>query len=100
MALRAAAQAKPLRPMDLRSARFGLRPGHWAGKELIACSSVRRDSRSHGRDDMLKPAVSALMLLAAGGAAPPPPSGYGSVIVREQIVVRITRGPASPALAA
>jgi hypothetical protein len=46
---------------------------------------------------MLKPAGAALLLLAAGGAAPPrpaqaPPPGYGRVIVREQIVVRITRG--------
>jgi hypothetical protein len=58
---------------------------------------------------MLKAAGAALLLLAAGGAAPPhpaqappppPPAGYGRVIVREQIVVRITRGPASAALAA
>ena len=52
-----------------------------------------------------KAAGAALLLLAAGGAAPPrpaqaPPPGYGQVIVREQIIVRITRGPASPALAA
>ncbi|HEY0313897.1 MAG TPA: hypothetical protein VGC56_15575 [Allosphingosinicella sp.] len=54
---------------------------------------------------MLKPVGAVLLLLAAGGAAPPrpaqaPPPGYGTVIIREQIVVRITRGPAGPALAA
>jgi hypothetical protein len=53
---------------------------------------------------MLKPAGAALLLLAAGGAAPPrpaqaPPPGYGRVIVREQIVVRITRGGSSAAVA-
>ena len=55
---------------------------------------------------MLKATGAALLLLAAGGAAPPrpaqappsPPPGYGQVIVREQIVVRITRGPATVAL--
>jgi hypothetical protein len=54
---------------------------------------------------MLKAAGAVLLLLAAGGAAPPRPAqapapGYGRVIVREQIVVRITHGPATPALAA
>ena len=53
---------------------------------------------------MLKAAGAVLLLLAAGGAAPPRPAqapapGYGRVIVREQIVVRITHGPATPALA-
>lgn len=56
---------------------------------------------------MLKESGAALLLLAAGAAAPPrpaqappaPPPGYGRVIVREQIIVRISRGTASAALA-
>jgi hypothetical protein len=58
----------------------------------------------YGRDGMLKTGGAALVLLAAGGAAPPrppaPPPGYGRVIIREQIIVRITRGPSSQAVAA
>jgi hypothetical protein len=54
-----------------------------------------------GRYGMLRAAGAALLLLAAGGAAPPrppaPPPGFGRVIVREQIIVRITRGPSSAA---
>jgi hypothetical protein len=58
---------------------------------------------------MLKAAGAALLLLAAGGGAAPrpaqapppsPPPGYSRVIVREQIVVRIARGPATAAFAA
>ena len=52
---------------------------------------------------MLKGAGAALLLLAAGGAAPPrppaPPPGYGQIVIREQIIVRITRGAANQALA-
>ena len=56
---------------------------------------------------MLKAGGAMLLLLAAGGAAPPraaqapppPPPGYGQVVVRGQIIVRITRGTAAAAMA-
>lgn len=66
----------------------------------------KRPTRSagDGRHQMLRAAGAALLLLAAGGAAPPrpapPPPGYGRVIIREQIVVRISRGGPGPAFAA
>lgn len=71
---------------------------------LMACSSGGREVPDPmDRHNMIRKAGVALLLLATGGAAPPrpttPPPGYGRVIIREQIVVRITRGPASAAVA-
>jgi len=49
---------------------------------------------------MLRAAAAAGLLLAAGGAPPPrppaPPSTYGRVIIREQIVVRVSRAGRDP----